>query len=145
MLDRMMRCLLLLSLLLLAPAAAHAQPVLASADMREAIDLDGPWNWSVDPYRDGLSGFHGGEAAPGHRRYDDVDTTAAMRADPKALYEYDMDRSPVVHLPRLVPAPLHRPSGARPARLSALRRGRLPRLCLRQRQVRRGASGRVHS
>ena len=23
-----------------------------------------------------------------------------MRADPKALYEYDMDRSPVVHLPQ---------------------------------------------
>src|SRR5206468_9691063 len=67
--------------------------------MRDAIDLDGAWNWSVDPYRDGLSGFHGGEAAPAHRRYDEIDTTAAMRADPKALYEYDMDRSPVVQLP----------------------------------------------
>jgi beta-glucuronidase len=95
----MMRRLLLLAFLFLAPAA-NARPMLASADMREAIDLDGPWNWSVDPYRDGLSGFHGGEAAPGHRRYEDIDTTAAMRGDPKALYEYDMDRSPRVALPQ---------------------------------------------
>jgi beta-glucuronidase len=100
MVDFMWRRLLTLFCLLLAPAAAQSQPVLVSADMRHAVDLNGPWNWSVDPYRDGLSGFHGGEAAPGHRRYDDIDTTAAMRADPKALYEYDMDRSPVVHLPQ---------------------------------------------
>ena len=100
MIERMMRWFLLLLAVLLVPAAAEAQPVLVSADMRQAVDLDGPWNWSVDPYRDGLSGFHGGEAAPGHRRYDDIDTTAAMRADPKALYEYDMDRSPVVQLPQ---------------------------------------------
>jgi beta-glucuronidase len=86
--------------LLIAPTIAQAQPILASADMRQSIDLGGPWNWSVDPYREGLSGFHGGEAGPGHRRYEEIDTTAAMRSDPKALYEYDMDRSPVVHLPQ---------------------------------------------
>jgi beta-glucuronidase len=82
------------------PALAQAQPVLASADMRQSIDLDGPWNWSLDPYREGLAGFHGGQAGPGHRRYEEIDTSAAMRADPKLLYEYDMDRSPVVHLPQ---------------------------------------------
>jgi beta-glucuronidase len=81
-------------------AVGQAEPVLASADMRESIDLDGPWNWSIDPFRDGLSGFHGGEAAAGHRRYEEIDTTAAMRTDIKAIYEYDMDRSPVVHLPQ---------------------------------------------
>ncbi|MEP7130960.1 MAG: glycoside hydrolase family 2 TIM barrel-domain containing protein [Sphingomicrobium sp.] len=100
MIDCMSRWLLTVLFFLLASAAAQAQPVLVGADMRQAVDLDGPWNWSVDPYGDGLSGFHGGEAAPGHRRYDDIDTTAAMRADPKALYEYDMDRSPVVQLPQ---------------------------------------------
>src|SRR5205823_1877799 len=100
MADRMWRWLLTLFFFLLASAAAQAQPVLVSADMRQAVDLDGAWNWSVDPYRDGLSGFHGGEAAPGHRRYEEIDTTVAMRADPKALYEYDMDRSPTVHLPQ---------------------------------------------
>src|SRR5437773_8009170 len=99
MIERTVRWLLLLAALLLSPAV-RAGPLLASADMRESIDLDGPWNWSVDPYREGLSGFHGGDAGPGHRRYDEIDTTAAMRADPAALYEYDMDRSPVVHLPQ---------------------------------------------
>jgi beta-glucuronidase len=89
-----------LAALLLAPATVRAEPILASADMREATDLDGAWNWSVDPFREGLAGFHGGEAGPGHRRYEEIDTTAAMRGDPKALYEYDMDRSPVVHLPQ---------------------------------------------
>ncbi|HEX8936961.1 MAG TPA: glycoside hydrolase family 2 TIM barrel-domain containing protein [Sphingomicrobium sp.] len=99
MVDRILRWLLLLAFLL-APAIVRSEPVLASADMRDGIDLDGPWNWSIDPYREGLAGFHGGEAGPGHRRYEEVDTTAAMRADPRALYEYDMDRSPVVHLPQ---------------------------------------------
>jgi beta-glucuronidase len=99
MIERMMRWLIMLALFFFAPAAP-AEPVLASADMRQTIDLDGPWNWSADPYRDGLSGFHGGEAAPGHRRYEEVDTSVTMRSDPKALYEYDMDRSPTVHLPQ---------------------------------------------
>ena len=99
MIDRILRWLLLLAFVL-SPATVRAEPVLASADMRDAIDLDGPWNWSIDPYREGLAGFHGGEAGPGHRRYEEIDTTAAMRADSMALYEYDMDRSPVVHLPQ---------------------------------------------
>jgi beta-glucuronidase len=99
MVDRMTRWLLVIALFL-GSVNAQAEPVLASVDMRQTIDLDGPWNWSVDPFREGLSGFHGGEAGPGHRRYEEVDTTAAMRADSKALYEYDMDRSPVVHLPQ---------------------------------------------
>jgi beta-glucuronidase len=90
----------LLALVSTSTAAESPAPTLVSADMRSAIDLDGAWKWSVDPYRDGLSGFHGGEAAPGHRRYEDIDTTAAMRADSKALYEYDMDRSAVVQLPQ---------------------------------------------
>lgn len=68
--------------------------------MRPAIDLDGSWTWSVDPYREGAVGFHGEEPGPGHRRYAEIDTTAAMKADPKALYEYDMDRSPVAQLPQ---------------------------------------------
>jgi beta-glucuronidase len=80
-----------------AKAAAPVErphPVLVDGDIRPGTDLSGPWHYSIDPYRDGLSGFHGGEAAPGHRRYDDVDVEAAMRADPEALYEYDMRRAP---------------------------------------------------
>jgi beta-glucuronidase len=86
----------------LSPAAAQSasDPILASADTRSGIDLDGPWHWSIDPFRDGEGGFQGGKPGAGHRRYDEIDTTAAMKAHPKALYEYDMDRSPVAQLPQ---------------------------------------------
>ncbi|MBO9574181.1 MAG: beta-glucuronidase [Sphingobium sp.] len=89
----------LLALVLAMGAPLHAQPVLASADMRGGQDLSGLWHWSIDPYRDGLSGFHGGDAGTGHRRFDTVDPTLAMQGDPRALYEYDMGRSPTVRLP----------------------------------------------
>ena len=88
------------------PAAALAQdapllphPVLASADMRESLDLSGPWTWSVDPYRDGLGGFHGEAAGEGHRRWDDRDPEEVARQNPSALFEYDMRHSPTVLLP----------------------------------------------
>ncbi|MCP3098828.1 hypothetical protein LZ198_08060 [Myxococcus sp. K15C18031901] len=81
------------------PASALVGPVLVNAEARAGLDLSGPWHWSVDPYRDGLAGFHGAEAGPGHRRYDEVDVDAVTREHPTALYEYDMRRSPVVHLP----------------------------------------------
>ncbi|TIX49855.1 beta-glucuronidase [Alteraurantiacibacter aquimixticola] len=74
-------------------------PLLASADMREGQDLSGEWTYSIDPYRDGMAGFHGGAAGTGHRRYDDTDVEQARRADPPALYEYDMDRAPRATLP----------------------------------------------
>ncbi len=73
--------------------------VMTNAASRQGLDLAGAWHWSIDPYRDGLAGFHGSEAGKGHRRYDPVDVDAATRADPAALYEYDMRRSPVTALP----------------------------------------------
>jgi len=103
----MMRWLqhLLAFLVVAAPAAAATSPalshgVLVSADMRPAIDLDGAWTWSIDPYRTGLKNFHGDAPSPTARRYNDFDVTEAMRHDPRALYEFDMDRAPVVHLPQ---------------------------------------------
>jgi beta-glucuronidase len=80
-------------------APATAEPVLVNADSRAGIDLDGAWHYSIDPYRDGLAGFHGGDAGTGHRRYDDTDPQDEMRRDTTALYEYDMRRSPTVTLP----------------------------------------------
>ena len=73
--------------------------IMAAGDMRPATSLDGPWHYSVDPYRDGQAGFHGDEPGRGSRRYADVDVEAAMKANPTALYEYDMDQSPVATLP----------------------------------------------
>lgn len=96
---------LALAVLALAPLqAAVAQslpegPVLAAADLRDGRSLDGSWTYSVDPFRDGMAGFHGSEAGMGHRRGDDVDVAAASAADPRALYEYDMDRSAATQLP----------------------------------------------
>jgi len=73
---------------------------LAAGDLRPAVSLDGPWHYSIDPYRDGQAGFHGEEPGRGSRRYADVDVEAAMKANPTALYEYDMDQSPVATLPQ---------------------------------------------
>lgn len=86
----------------MAPASAQILPegpVLAAADLREHVSLDGVWTWSIDPYRDGVAGFHGEPAGLGHRRWDDTDVDAARMANPIALYEYDMDRSARATLP----------------------------------------------
>ena len=94
-------CFLAASLIAsLAAAQSAAGPTLVSADMRPAVDLDGAWTWSTDQYRTGLKNFHGDAPPPSARRYADADVTEAMRHDPKALYEFDMDRAPVVHLPQ---------------------------------------------
>ncbi|HEY7958750.1 MAG TPA: glycoside hydrolase family 2 TIM barrel-domain containing protein [Sphingomicrobium sp.] len=87
-------------LILTTATAVFGRPVLTGADMRPAIDLDGAWTWSIDPYGTGLQNFHGDAPSPSARRYNDFDVTEAMRRDPKALYEFDMDRAPVVHLPQ---------------------------------------------
>lgn len=79
--------------------AEAAGPVLTRADVRDGQFLAGAWTYSIDPYRDGLLGFHRGEAGAGHRRYDDSDVDAITRADPNALYEYDMQREASVDLP----------------------------------------------
>jgi beta-glucuronidase len=90
----------LAALLLATGGAAPAwSAILAAGDLRPGRSLDGAWHYSVDPYRDGEAGFHGEEPGRGSRRYADVDVEAAMKADPTALYEYDMDQSPVATLP----------------------------------------------
>ena len=96
------RILVLLVLFVAPPVAAQVipeGPVLAAADLREGQSLDGEWTYSVDPYRDGAAGFHGAPPGEGQRRYDDTDVAALTARDPQALYEYDMDHSPVTQLP----------------------------------------------
>jgi beta-glucuronidase len=92
----------LLALLVAAPLAAQVLPegpVLAAADLREGQSLDGEWTYSIDPFRDGAAGFHGAPPGEGYRRYDDVDVAQRSAENPRALYEYDMDRSPRITLP----------------------------------------------
>jgi beta-glucuronidase len=74
--------------------------ILVAGDLRPHQSLDGDWHWSIDPYRDGLAGFHGEAPGKGSRRYATVDVATAMAADPTALYEQDMAHSPTVRLPQ---------------------------------------------
>ena len=98
-LRRVLTLWLLLAGLPLAAQVLPEGPVLAAADLREGRSLDGEWTWSIDPYRDGAAGFHGGPAGEGHRRYDDIEVRARQESDPLALFEYDMDRAPTATLP----------------------------------------------
>jgi beta-glucuronidase len=79
--------------------APSVAPVLVAADLRPGLDLSGPWRWSVDPYRDGLAGFHGGDPGRASQRYADLNVEQVSAADPRALFEQDMQRSPVTTLP----------------------------------------------
>ena len=74
-------------------------PVLASADMRDGTDLSGPWHYSIDPFRSGIAGFHGGMPDAGQQRWRDVDIRAAMAKDSRVLYEFDLAHSPLTSLP----------------------------------------------
>lgn len=100
---RLVRLLLALAAtLLVSPAFAQVMPngpVLSAADLRASQDLSGQWTWSIDPYRDGQAGFHGGDVGEGHRRFDDTDVAGVRAAKPLALYEYDMDAASVATLP----------------------------------------------
>jgi beta-glucuronidase len=80
-------------------ATAKAGPLLVAADMRPGTDLSGPWHYSIDPYRSGIAGFHGGTPDKGQSRFLDVDVRKEMAEDNRALYEFDLARSPVTTLP----------------------------------------------
>ena len=75
------------------------QVALVAADMRPHQSLDGAWHWSIDPYRDGKAGFHGGKPGPSTTRYADTVQADVASRDPAALFEFDMQRSPMVELP----------------------------------------------
>lgn len=79
--------------------ALQTGPALVSADMRQHRSLDGAWHWSVDPYRDGLTGFHGGPPNDSTRRWADTIQADVAARDPRALFEFDMQQSPQTHLP----------------------------------------------
>ncbi|MBL8531166.1 MAG: hypothetical protein JNK94_05475 [Hyphomonadaceae bacterium] len=82
------------------PLGAPAPITLVAAADRDGADLSGAWRYSIDPYRDGLVGFHGAAAGFGHRRFDEFDVESYSRAHPKALIEYDMARAETCTLPR---------------------------------------------
>jgi beta-glucuronidase len=81
-----------------APIPAKA-PTLVSADLRPHQSLDGAWHWSIDPFRDGVAGFHGDPPGPSSKRWADAVQAEVAARDPRALFEFDMQRSAVAHLP----------------------------------------------
>ena len=86
------------------PSAVRAQasvpgPSLVAADLRAGTDLSGLWHYSVDPYRSGLTGFHGELANATEQRWADIDVAETMRRDSRRHFEFDMDAAPVTTLP----------------------------------------------
>src|SRR5262245_37406894 len=74
-------------------ATVKTGPLLVSADMRESVDLAGPWHYSIDPFRAGLAGFHGETPDRGQLRYREIDVRKEMAADNRVLYEFDLANS----------------------------------------------------
>jgi beta-glucuronidase len=89
---------------LIASAASATLPppppvVLSSADMRPHESLDGLWHWSVDPFRDGIKGFHGGPPGESTKRWADAIQAEVAAKNPTKWFEFDMQQSPTVQLP----------------------------------------------
>ena len=77
-----------LGLIAVAATATVSPPppvVLTSADMRPHQSLDGAWHWSVDPYRDGKAGFHGGGPGSSSNRFADIVQADVAAREPTAL------------------------------------------------------------
>lgn len=81
-----------------AAQVARPGPALVAADLRPGTSLAGSWHYSIDPYRAGLIDFHGQPPPASERRYAETDVVEALR-NGQGLFEYDMQRAPVVTLP----------------------------------------------
>ncbi len=96
----MRAALLLLSAFALAATALPAQTlapptVLASADMRTSVSLDGPWHFIIDPYRNGYGAWPNEPELPSPRGY-----IADKTPDPHGpVQEYDWPKEPVLAVP----------------------------------------------
>ncbi len=73
--------------------------ILVNADLREGLSLSGAWHYSVDPYKDGMADFLGKKIDPRHNRGADVNVAEAEKADPNALFEYDLGNAPLGQVP----------------------------------------------
>ncbi|NWO81721.1 beta-glucuronidase, partial [Escherichia coli] len=51
------------------------------------------------PYRDGVAGFHGGPPSESTARWQDSIQEVEAAKRPTALFEFDMQRSAITHLP----------------------------------------------
>ena len=83
------------------PAFAQTSPPieLTNSQSRKTQDLSGAWHYSVDPYRVGEVGFHGGAPSPNAQRFRDVNIDQALLANPLTFFEQDMGKAPEITLP----------------------------------------------
>lgn len=91
-----------------APAGRAADPaykaivpsiVMVDADLRPGLSLDGAWHYSVDPYKDGLADFLGKSTDVRHGRGADIVVADVEKANPNALFEYDLGNAPLGDVP----------------------------------------------
>lgn len=87
------------AVLLVFVGCASFAPTAETETAQNTIDLSGEWRWSVDPYADGYSGFHGGTTGFGSRRYNFINVEDEMKKDPTALFEYDMQNAKTAIIP----------------------------------------------
>jgi len=62
-------------------------------------DIAGEWRYSVDPYRVGQVGFHGGAPSANALRFADANIDAILATNPKTFFEQDMEHAPEIKLP----------------------------------------------
>ncbi len=80
-------------------AALVPATILVDADLRDGVSLSGAWHYSVDPYKDGMADFLGKSADVTKGRGADVVVADAEKANPNALFEYDLGNAPLGEVP----------------------------------------------
>lgn len=93
--------LAVLALFALPAVAQDVRPayLLTGAAYREVQDLSGPWTYSRDLYRTGLTDINGWVAKSRMQRYRDVDVAAEEAKGGATFFEFDLDRGPQMAIP----------------------------------------------
>lgn len=83
------------------PPQLHEYPpvIFQNPGARKHIDLSGEWNYSIDPYRVGQKGFHGGEVGENAQRYNPQTEEEYLTKHPFSFVEQNMEKAPKLKLP----------------------------------------------
>jgi beta-glucuronidase len=83
----------------LADEALRSTFLLTGSIHRQSDDLTGPWTYSKDLYRTGLTDINGWVAKSRMQRYRDIDVAGEEAKGGATFFEFDMDRGPVMNIP----------------------------------------------
>lgn len=83
------------------PPEYHENPpiIFQNPDARKHVDLSGDWNYSIDHYRVGQKGFHGGEVGENAQRYNPQTEEEYLSKYPFSFVEQNMEKAPKMKLP----------------------------------------------